>query len=108
MKTTLQDWVIGAYQAGYEAAWLPIKRNKLNDVERHLDDLNDWFKTVEGSSYSPVKDFLASFDHPTQGLPAPFNAESMPMYMRTAHKMKGKLLMHQFWDEFGESVGFRF
>ena len=65
MKTTLDDWVVGAYQAGYEASWLPLRRKSLNEVEKHLDDLNAWFVTVEGSSYSPVKDFLASFDHST-------------------------------------------
>jgi len=97
MKTTLDDWVVGAYQAGYEAAWLPLRRKSLNDVEKHLGDLNAWFDTVEGNSYSPVKDFLASF-----------NSESMPMYMRTANKMERYLGMRPFWNEFKEAIGFRF
>lgn len=63
MKTSLDDWVPSAYQAGYEVSWLPLDRRGLDHLNGNRDGLNEWFTTVEGKSYSPVKDFLASFDH---------------------------------------------
>jgi len=108
MKTTLDDWVPAAYQAGYEVVWLPLERAGLKYINSNVDRLDTWFETVEGASYSPVKDFLASFDHPTQGLPAPFNTESLPMYLRMWHKWGRRFVFKQFWDEFVEAIGFRF
>ena len=91
MKTTLDDWVPAAYQAGYEVVWLPLDRGGLSYIKSNVDNLESWFETVDGLAYSPVKDFLASFDHPRQGLPAPFNTESLPMYLRMWHKNKRRL-----------------
>lgn len=108
MKTKLDDWVPAAYQAGYEVVWLPLERQGLNYLNNNRDNLLDWFSTIEGSEYSPVKDFLASFDHPYQGLPAPFNTESLPMYLRIWHKNKHRIGYTHFWNEFIEAMGFRF
>jgi len=108
MKTPLDDWVPAAYQAGYEVVWLPLERDGLSYINSNVDRLENWFDTVDGASYSPVKDFLASFDHPTQGLPAPFNTESLPMYFRMWHKWGYRLAFKQYWDEFVEAIGFRF
>ena len=105
MKTTLDDWVPAAYQAGYEVVWLPLNRGGLNDIKRNVDNLESWFETVDGLAYSPVKDFLASFDHPTQGLPAPFTTEGLPIYLRMWMAKKSK---SNFTLELLEAMGFRF
>ena len=94
MKTKLWEWAPAAYQAGYEVVWLPLDRDGLSFINRSIGNLNSWFETVEGRSYSPVKDFLASFDHSLQGLPAPFNTESLPIYLRMWHKNKKILGLH--------------
>ena len=108
MKTKLDDWVPAAYQAGYEFAWLPLDRKGLEYINKNSGNLNDWFSTVEGKVYSPVKDFLASFDHSYQGLPAPFNSESLPIYLRMWHKRHKFLGYTHFWNEFIEAMGLRF
>ena len=108
MKTKLDDWVPAAYQAGYEFAWLPLERKGLDYINRNRDNLNDWFSSVEGKIYSPVKDFLASFDHSYQGLPAPFNSEALPIYLRMWHKRQKLLGFTHFWNEFIEAMGLRF
>lgn len=108
MKTSLNEWVPAAYQAGYEAVWLPLDRGGLKFINHNVDALNSWFETVEGLAYSPVKDFLASFDHPKQGLPAPFNAEALPLMMRMWLNNMKWLGYHKFWHEFVEAISFRF
>lgn len=108
MKTPLDDWVPAAYQAGYEVAWLPLERKGLKYINDNRSKLLEWFEGVEGAAYSPVRDFLASFDHSEQGLPAPFNAEALPIYLRMWHKRHKFMGYTHFWREFIEAMGHRF
>lgn len=47
-----------------------------------------WFKQVQHSPHNSVMSFFAAFDTPDQSMPAPFNAQSLPINLRLYNKFK--------------------
>lgn len=63
-KTELNEWLGMALAEDYEVAWLPLNKNLRAFGDLKPDNLDIWFRQVEGSAYSDVLDFFASVDTP--------------------------------------------
>lgn len=88
--TELNEWLGRGLAQDYDIVWLPLNKDLRATKNLSEPSLLSWFNLMEHSAHSPVVSFLAAFDTPDESMPAPLNAESLPINLRLYNKMKNK------------------